>query len=56
VWAYHPKQDLLEVVYQSVSTDDLHLPDNVTASRNGTLVLCADNTPPRPTEGTSCRP
>jgi secreted PhoX family phosphatase len=51
VWAYHPKQQLLEVVYQSVSTDDLHLPDNVTVSSRGTLVLCEDNTPPSPTDG-----
>jgi secreted PhoX family phosphatase len=46
VWAYHPKQGLLEVVYQSVGTTDLHLPDNVTVSARGTLVLCEDNTPP----------
>jgi secreted PhoX family phosphatase len=46
VWAYHPKQELLEVVYQSVGTDDLHLPDNVTVSQRGTLVLCEDNSPP----------
>lgn len=46
VWAYHPKQELLEVVYQSASTDDLHLPDNVTVSANGTLILCEDNSPP----------
>lgn len=46
VWAYHPKQQLLEAVYQSTGTDDIHLPDNVTVSRRGTLVLCEDNTPP----------
>jgi secreted PhoX family phosphatase len=51
VWAYHPKQELLEVVYQSHSTDDLHLPDNVTVSKSGTLVLCEDNAPPTPTDG-----
>jgi secreted PhoX family phosphatase len=51
VWAYHPKQLLLEVIYQSTSTDDLHLPDNVTVSRRGTLVICEDNAPPVPTDG-----
>jgi len=39
-------QDLLEVVYQSVGSADLHLPDNVTVSQRGTLVLCEDNSPP----------
>jgi secreted PhoX family phosphatase len=51
VWAYHPKQELLEVVYQSTGTSDLHLPDNVTVSPKGTLVLCEDNAPPTPTDG-----
>jgi uncharacterized protein len=46
VWAYHPQRDVLEVVYQSASRDDLHLPDNITASPRGTLILCEDNTPP----------
>ncbi len=46
VWAYHPQRSELEVVYQSASRDDLHLPDNVTASPRGTLILCEDNTPP----------
>ena len=27
---------------------DLHLPDNVTVSANGTLVFCEDNAPPTP--------
>ena len=35
VWAYHPQRGVLEVVYQSASRDDLHLPDNVTASPAG---------------------
>jgi len=51
VWAFHPKQQLLEVIYQSTSTDDLHLPDNVTVSAGGTLVLCEDNAPPTPLDG-----
>jgi uncharacterized protein len=46
VWAYHPQRNVLEVVYQSASANDLHLPDNVTTSPRGTLILCEDNTPP----------
>ena len=37
---------ILEVVYQSTSTADLRLPDNVTASPRGTLILCEDNAGP----------
>jgi secreted PhoX family phosphatase len=46
VWAYRPQTGELEVVYQSVSTTDLRLPDNVTASPRGTLILCEDNAGP----------
>lgn len=46
VWAYHPQRNVVEVVYQSANRDDLHLPDNITASPRGTLILCEDNTPP----------
>ncbi len=46
VWAYRPNRGILEVVYQSTSTADLRLPDNVTASPRGTLILCEDNAGP----------
>jgi uncharacterized protein len=46
VWAYRPQTGVLEVVYQSTSTTDLRLPDNVTASPRGTLILCEDNAGP----------
>jgi secreted PhoX family phosphatase len=46
VWALHPQRGILEVVYQSTSTADLRLPDNVTASPRGTLILCEDNSGP----------
>ena len=46
VWAFHPNRGILEVVYQSTSTADLRLPDNVTASPRGTLILCEDNSGP----------
>jgi uncharacterized protein len=46
VWAYRPQTGTLEVVYQSTSAADLRLPDNVTASPRGTLILCEDNAGP----------
>jgi uncharacterized protein len=42
VWAYDPKRERLWLVYESPGADTLDLPDNVTQSRNGTLVLCED--------------
>ena len=42
VWSYHPGRERLECVYQSPASAQLDLPDNVTASDNGTLVLCED--------------
>jgi uncharacterized protein len=46
IWAYHPHRGVLEVVYQSTSVTDLRLPDNVTANRRGSLILCEDNPGP----------
>lgn len=46
IWALHPRTGILEVVYQSTSTADLRLPDNVTTSARGTLILCEDNSGP----------
>ncbi len=43
VWAYHTRQQVLELVYQSPGPDVLDFPDNVTTSPRGTLVLCEDN-------------
>jgi uncharacterized protein len=45
VWAYYPSRNVLEVVYQSSGPADLHLPDNITTSPRGTLVICEDNSP-----------
>jgi hypothetical protein len=44
VWAYDTFRRRLRVVYQSPGPDALDLPDNVTASRKGTLVVCEDGT------------
>jgi hypothetical protein len=44
VWAYHPKEQILEVVFQSPSAAVLDFPDNITTSNLGTLILCEDST------------
>jgi secreted PhoX family phosphatase len=43
VWAYQIGAKKLRLVYQSPGPDVLDLPDNITVSRRGTLVLCEDN-------------
>ncbi|MQA26275.1 MAG: DUF839 domain-containing protein [Micromonosporaceae bacterium] len=43
IWAYHARSQLLQLVYQSPGADTLDLPDNVTTSARGTLVLCEDS-------------
>ena len=42
VWAYDPRAEKLHLIYESPSSKVLDLPDNITASRSGTLVLCED--------------
>jgi len=42
IFAYDCAADRLRLVYQSPSSMTLDLPDNVTTSRRGTLVLCED--------------
>ncbi|MGN9836527.1 alkaline phosphatase PhoX [Nonomuraea sp. H19] len=42
VWAYETWSGKLKLVYESPRSSVLDLPDNVTASRRGTLVLCED--------------
>jgi secreted PhoX family phosphatase len=44
VWAYDTAAETLRVVFQSPNRDVLDLPDNITTSRQGTLVVCEDNT------------
>ncbi len=43
VWGYDPRSQTLTCVYQSPDQDTLDFPDNVTASKRGTLVLCEDS-------------
>jgi secreted PhoX family phosphatase len=42
IWAYHAPSNQLRLVYESPSRSILDLPDNITTSRRGTLVLCED--------------
>ena len=42
VWSYDPTTSKLACVYQSPASSVLDLPDNITMSPNGTLVLCED--------------
>jgi secreted PhoX family phosphatase len=44
VWAYDTNGERLQLLYESPGRDVLDLPDNVTTSRRGTLVLCEDDT------------
>ena len=42
IWAYHTPTQTLHLLYESPSKDVLDLPDNITTSRSGTLVICED--------------
>lgn len=42
VWAYNPASSTLRLAYESPGSAVLDLPDNVTATRSGALVLCED--------------
>ena len=43
VWAYDTKRQKLTCLFQSPGPETLDLPDNVTTSKRGTLVICEDN-------------
>ena len=43
VWGYDTRSETLFLVYQSPGKETLDLPDNITTSRRGTLVLCEDS-------------
>ena len=42
VWAYDTHRRRLRLVFESPGPDTLDLPDNVTTSRRGTLIVCED--------------
>lgn len=43
IWAYHTKEQVLRLAYQSPGAQTLDFPDNVTVSPRGTLIVCEDN-------------
>jgi secreted PhoX family phosphatase len=43
VWGYDIEADRLRLLFQSPGPAVLDLPDNITTSRRGTLVICEDN-------------
>jgi uncharacterized protein len=43
IWAYDPAEQRLTCVFQSPGPDVLDLPDNITHSARGTIVICEDN-------------
>jgi secreted PhoX family phosphatase len=43
VWGYHCRSGKLQLVFQSPGQQVLDLPDNITVSRRGTLVVCEDS-------------
>jgi secreted PhoX family phosphatase len=44
IWAYDPEAQTLECVFQSPGAAVLDLPDNLTSSKRGTIVICEDGT------------
>ncbi|KGN34130.1 hypothetical protein N802_12055 [Knoellia sinensis KCTC 19936] len=44
VWAYDTRSEKLRLLYQSPGKETFDMPDNVTTSRRGTLVVCEDST------------
>lgn len=43
IWAYHCRSQKLRLLYESPGPKVLDLPDNITTSPRGTLVVCEDN-------------
>ena len=43
VWAYDTRSEKLRLVYQSPGQETFDMPDNITVSRRGTLVVCEDS-------------
>lgn len=46
LWAYRPREGLLELVFESPSREVLDYPDNIVASPRGGLVICEDSEQP----------
>ena len=43
IWAYHTRSQMLQLIYESPSREELDFPDKVTTSPSGTLVVCEDS-------------
>jgi secreted PhoX family phosphatase len=43
VWGYRPSDQTLTCVFQSPNNSALDFPDNITASKRGTIILCEDS-------------
>lgn len=43
VWAYRIDDQVLQLIFESPGPDVLDLPDNITVTQRGTIVLCEDN-------------
>jgi secreted PhoX family phosphatase len=44
IWRLNPRRDRLTLIFQSTDPAVLDLPDNITITRRGTIVICEDNT------------
>lgn len=42
VWSYDPKRETLKLIFESPAKHVLHMPDNMTVSPRGGIVLCED--------------
>lgn len=47
IWAYDPPSDQLRLLFESPNQRTLSMPDNMTVSPTGTIILCEDGTFPR---------
>lgn len=44
IWRLDPRRDRLTLIFQSTDPEVLDLPDNITLTERGTIVICEDNT------------
>lgn len=42
IWIYEPKNETLTLLYESPSGQTLDMPDNITTTQSGSLVICED--------------
>ena len=44
IWRLDPRRNRLTLIFQSTGPDELDLPDNITLTDRGTIVICEDST------------